>query len=243
MNKFAAVISMDTNTNRFRAFASNNKHLEYQVFQAISGKHISKEDRVAGGLVTAKLVELGEDTDFRVGCAVSHWSLWQEAIRTNSGILIMEDDAMTHPQIWSQVEALPDLEQTDIVLFACNMNSILSVTSPEGFRMASICDPKSPHPDWIADTLARTDVEDVRYWKLSRGFGTCCYFVTPKGARQLTEMMFPLTTENVFVPLLPDPLMGCTLDFRMNALYDDMNAYISMPFLAYTPHDNEFAPV
>lgn len=243
MNKFAAVITMDTNTNRFRAFARNNSHLDYQVFQGISGKHISREDRIAGGLVTAELAETGEDTDFRVGCAISHWSLWQEAIRTDSGVLIMEDDAMTHPQIWPQVEALADLDQTDIVLFSCNMNSTLSICSPEGFRLACICEPKSPPPDWIADTLARTQVEDVRYWKLSRAFGTCCYFVTPKGAKKLTKMMFPLRTEGIYVPLLADLLMGCTLDFRMNAIYDDLNAFISMPFLAYTPHHNELAPV
>jgi GR25 family glycosyltransferase involved in LPS biosynthesis len=243
MNTFAAVITMNTGTNRFKAFSRNNKHLEFQVFQGISGAHISKEARVASGLVTAELAATVEDTDFRLGCAVSHWSLWQEAVRTNSGALIMEDDAMTHPDIWSQAELLAQRDEVDIALFGCNMNTTLSMQAPEGFKFAGIFDPMSPSPDWITKTLARTHLKDVRYWKLSRAFGTCCYFVTPRGAKLLSDRLFPLRMDGTYVPFLENLVMGCTIDNRLNALYDDLNAVISMPFLAYTPHHNEFAPV
>ena len=232
---------MDTNSNRFKSFASNNSHLQFATFTGISGADISKADRISAGLVTADIADTADITDTRIGTAVSHWCLWQEAIKRNSGILIMEDDVMTHPQIWSQVESLPDLDETDLVFFSANTDAPMAMRSPEGLTQASRFDPRNPHPDWIRSTLARTSVEHVRYWRLSRAFGLCCYFVTPHGAQALTNMMFPLRTDGVFVPLISDPVMQCAIDHRMNALYDQLNVFISMPFLAYTPHHNEFA--
>jgi len=242
MDKSASVITMNTDSHRLRAFAANNRYLDYIIFQGISGKHIAKEDRIAGGLVTPQMAETDMITDVRLGTAISHWSLWREAIKTNSGELIMEDDVMTHPLIWSTIENSEHLEALDALFFSCNTNTSITMRSPEGVLLSCICDPANPHPDWINATLARTSVEDVRYWRLHRAFELCCYFVTPVGGRKLANSMFPLTLEESFVPLV-GPVAGSTINHRMNALYDDMNVFISMPFLADTPHHNEFAPV
>jgi hypothetical protein len=66
--------------------------------------------------------------------------------------------------------------------------------------------------------------------------------VTPKGAKALSKLMFPLRRDGVFIPFISGDVMQCTVDHRMNALYDELQAFISVPFLAFTPHHNEFAP-
>ena len=241
MDKFAAVITMDQESPRFKAFTENNSHLDFAIFNAVAGEDIGVTDRVSAGVVTPELAATADMTDVGVGCAVSHWSLWQEAISRESGILILEDDVVTHPQIWAQVESLPDLDHTDIVFFAANLNAPMAMFSPEGYKQSSLFDPRNPHPDWIKKALAATDVETVRYWKLSRASGTCCYFVTPEGARKLVKNVLPLRTDGVIVPFISHLVMQSTIDQRMNALYDDITAFISIPFLAYTPHENEFA--
>lgn len=241
MNKFAAVITMDKNSNRFRAFSENNKHLQFKIFQGISGEYISKEDRLAGGFVTPELESTGLVSNVRLGTAMSHWSIWQEAKEKSSGVLIMEDDVMTHPQIWSKVEKFQNQDSFDIIFFSCNTDSSITMISPEGLAFSTVCEPKNPDPDWISAALARTNVDDSRYWKLVRAFGLCCYFVTPNGARKLIDSLFPLTSEATYVPHVGE-VAGCAVDHRMNALYDNMNVFISMPFLAYTPHHNERAP-
>ena len=242
MKMCAKVITMDTLSARFKAFKINNQHLKYDIFFGLSGKDFTKEYRITAGLVTPDLGETDEVSDARMGVALSHFSLWLETLKTDSGMLIMEDDVMTHPEIWAQLASVPDLDQKDIVLFTCNMNAPMTMVSPEGVRIASLFDPKNPHPDWIKSVMAKTDLQKIRYCKLERAFGLCCYLVTPKGAKKLVESLFPLRTDGVFVPLISHLVMQCGLDRRLNALYDDLEAFIVSPFLAYTPHENEFAP-
>ena len=238
----AKVITMNTQSARFKAFEFNNQHLQYDIFMGLSGKSLSSDDRIAAGFVTPELAAINEPTDSRLGVALSHFSLWVEILKTGSGMLIMEDDVMTHPAIWSQVERIPDLDQKDMILFSCNMDSTMAVISPEG--VGSICtfEPQNPHPDWIQSALAKTDIQKIRYNKIRRAFGLCCYYVTPKGAKKLVENLFPLRTDSIFVPHLPHLVMQAGLDRRLNALYDELDAFITTPFLAYTPHENEFAP-
>lgn len=242
MNKFAAVITMNTDSNRFKAFAANNKHLDFEIYKGISGATVPRDRRIAAGLATEELVDKPDLTDARLGIALSHWRLWQEAIKRDSAILIMEDDVMTHPQIWDQINSISNLDQMDMVFFSANTDTTMVMTSPEGLMQVMLFNPRNPHPDWIRTTLGRTKVEDVRYWRLSRAFGLCCYLVTPRGAQALSKQVFPLRCDGVFVPLINNLVMQCAVDHRMNALYDDLNVFIAMPFLAYTPHHNEFAP-
>ena len=242
MAVIAKVITINTESDRFKSFQTNNQHLKYDIFMGIQGKDLSIVDSVAAGFVTPELSNTNEIPDSRLGCALSHFTLWREILQTGSPMLIMEDDVMTHPKIWEQVELLPDLDQKDIVLFSCNLNAPMTIVSPEGVISASLFEPRNPHPDWIKSALAKTDLRKIRYCRLKRSFGMCCYLVTPKGAKKLVESLLPLRTDGIFVPLIPYSIMQCGLDRRLNALYDELEAFISIPFLAYTPHENEFAP-
>jgi GR25 family glycosyltransferase involved in LPS biosynthesis len=242
MEMSAKVITMNPQSARFEAFKINNQHLKYDIFMGVSGKNMSRQESVDAGFVTPELAATDEVSEARLGTALSHFSLWLEILKTGSSMLIMEDDVMTHPDLWAKATSIPDIEHKDIVLFTCNMNATLVKTSPEGVSTGSIFDPKNPHPDWIRSTLAKTDLQNLHYSRLRKAFGLCCYLVTPRGAKKLVEQLFPLRTDGVFVPFVPHPVMQAGLDRRLNALYEELDAFIATPFLAYTPHDNEFAP-
>ena len=236
MNFSASVITLDPDSPRFKEFESNNRHLQYKVFKGIRGAEIPENVRIEKGYVTAEASASGQITNGSLGAALSHWSLWQEAVNADTGILIMEDDVITHPKIWNQLESVPKLATADVVFFGLNTNSVLEVITPEGLRKVSLFHPKHPDTEWIADTLSKTKVETVRYSRLLKCFGCCCYFVTPKGASVLSETIFPLRLEGVEIPLITKSMPGVGVDRRMNALFGSMKALIADPFLAYTPN-------
>jgi GR25 family glycosyltransferase involved in LPS biosynthesis len=231
------VITLDPQSNRFKSFTEVNKHLRYNVFVGVRGTSVSPQDRVMRGLLTADCASSGRVTDGMLGCALSHWSLWQEAIKSNSGLLILEDDVIVHPGLSEHVATLASrLPDADIVLFGLNTNSVMDAQSPQGLRQVSTFYELYPSHEWIQSALARTTVEGVVHWRLFRGFGTSCYFITGAGARRLSSSLFPLRLDGPSVPLLTNRISGIELDRRMNAMYDVINAYISVPFLAYTPN-------
>jgi GR25 family glycosyltransferase involved in LPS biosynthesis len=231
------VISLDPQSSRFKAFANANKHLNYSIFVGIRGASVPPQERVSKGLLTRDCARSGLVTDGRLGAALSHWSLWQEAIKINSGILILEDDVITHPQLSDHVATrVPQLPNPDIVLFGLNTDSVVDARSPQGLRQARLFYEQYLSCQQIQYALDRTTSESVSYWKLFRGFGLYCYFITPDGAKRLSSSLFPLRLDAISVPFVPRKIAQVGADRRLNALYETINAYVSIPFLAYTPN-------
>jgi GR25 family glycosyltransferase involved in LPS biosynthesis len=172
----------------------------------------------------------------QLGCAISHWTLWWKAIYEQKSLLILEDDAATHPDLQDWIEEAEICRRADIVLFGINTDSILEAISPEGVRQIAIYDEQYPSYATIAETLARTSIADVRSWRLVKGLGLCCYLVTPEGATKLCEQLLPLRIDGVPLPLVSDMMPGIGVDRRLNALLDRIEAYVAVPFLAWSPN-------
>ena len=97
-------------------------------------------------------------------------------------------------------------------------------------------EPKYPDYEWIHNSLARTDWRLVQNWKLINGFGLCCYFITPKGAKKLLNLVFPLTVQKTHIPAFNITVPGISVDKRLNAFYPEVDARIAIPFLAFSPN-------
>ena len=158
------------------------------------------------------------------------------AVLSGKRLLILEDDAVTHPELQRWIERSELCREADMVLFAINTDSVIEAISPEGVRQISVFREQHPSYALIGETLARTKLADVRTWRLLRSFGLCCYLVTPKGAAKLTQQLLPLRLDGVEVPLIPTKMPGVGVDRRLIALLDDLDAHITMPFLAWTPN-------
>ncbi len=230
------VIALDRESDRFRRFASLNAHLDATVFPAIDGAGLDFADSVKRGFLTPECAASGLVTPGTLGCAISHWTLWWKAVYEKKSLLILEDDAVTHRDILGWIDRSDICRTADLVLFGINTDSVLEAISPEGLHQASVFGETNPDYASIADKLARTNAADVRLWRLLAGFGQCCYLITPEGAAKLVELVLPLRLDEVTVPLVSNNIPGIGVDRRLNALFSTIEAYVAMPFLAWTPN-------
>lgn len=229
------VITLDRAGARFRRFQQINAHLGCQVFDAIRGQSFSQAERLTRGYVTREALNSGAVSDARLGCALSHHALWQLSASTGRPLLILEDDVATHPALLAYIKAA-DLRDKDMVSFGVNTNSVLHSVSPEGLEQVTVYRNEHPSYEAIARLLAATSIGDVRMSRCLRRFGNCCYLVTPQGARKLVERFFPLRLEGVPIPLVTKHMPGTGADRRLNALFDGLEAHVTLPFLAYVPN-------
>ena len=233
------VITLDPKSDRFLKFAGQNPHLPYKVFEGIRGTSLSLADCVYEKLMTPECLAAGIATAGEIGCAASHKKLWELAANSKNGLLILEDDAATHPLICEYIRINQEqILDADIFLFSINTDSILEVEAPNGLRHVQVFDPKYPTYAWIETALQRTKIEETQIWRLIKGFGLCCYFLTPKGAKRILELVFPLTLERTPLPLLDLAVPGINVDKRLIAFYANIEAKISMPFLAWSPNSD-----
>ena len=231
------VISLDPAGARCREFQQGNAHLAAEVVQGILGRSLSGRDRKDRGLVTPEAGRSGLVTDGSVGCAASHQLLWQRVASSGESALILEDDAITHPRILDFIAAHRDrLEQMDLLRFGINTDSVLDAEAPNGLREVRLFHQRYPQPDLIRQFLDCTPIEDVRIHRMYKSFGQCCTFVTPRGARRLLELALPLTLEPTEVPLVARALPGISTDRRLNHFYGEMAAFVTVPFLAWSPN-------
>src|SRR5690242_18445422 len=116
------VISLERSVERRAEFRHHNSHLDYEFFNAVDGLALAPETIAGCGLFQAGLpYQTGA-----YGAALSHYSLWREAIRTGRPLTVAEDDAIfrldfaqTHAALLSGLA--PDW---DIVLWGWNLDSI-----------------------------------------------------------------------------------------------------------------------
>ena len=87
-----------------------------------------------------------------IGCAISHFRLWQQCIEKNEPILVFEDDAAVRNDF---NEALPkllaELERWDYVTFGYNTDSILDVEIAGGMGAALAFSPQYPSEGLLRD--------------------------------------------------------------------------------------------
>lgn len=235
----AKVICLDKRTKRYQNFSINNDHLKHQVFKGISGKDLNKEEVIKSGLYSRSLLDSNLVNVGAIGCAASHRELWKEVIRTEKPMLILEDDVITHKNITYFINNnYKQMLELDIIFLTINTNSILQSISPEGVETVTMFRYLYPSEEWIKNTLLNTNLVTVRPHKLVKAFGTAAYFITPTGARKMNEKTFPLKGDTINIPKINQKLLSLTHDVEANRFYHELDAYICIPFLAFSPNIN-----
>lgn len=231
------VITLATASQRFQSFRQNNPALSPEVFPGLRGDCVSPQARIEQGLITQSLAASGLLHEGTFGCAMSHRQLWLMALETDGGMLILEDDVVTHPDLPLWIDANQDqLLRHDVTHFTVNTDSVLTTISPQGLVQSSLFQPKHPDQSWIGKALNATKLSQVQAQRLLKAFGMCCYFLSPAGARKFLDSTFPLTLETSPIPLISNAMPGFSIDRRLNAFYPGFQALITIPFLAYTPN-------
>jgi GR25 family glycosyltransferase involved in LPS biosynthesis len=225
------VISLERSVERRAEFRHHNSHLDYEFFNAVDGLALAPETVAGCGLFQAGLpYQTGA-----YGAALSHYSLWREAIRTGRPLTVAEDDAIFRLDFAQAHAALlsglaPDW---DIVLWGWNLDSILAIELLPGVSTTMYFD--------YVQLLEKIDefrrgASRSRLFRLDKCFGLPAYSISPEGARKLTSQCFPLANFTLSVPLIGNvPNFG--LDVATSRIYGALNSFVSFPLLAMTRND------
>lgn len=231
------VITLDADSQRFQSFRQRNSALRPEVFQGLKGDCVSPQERIERELITQPLAASGVLHEGTFGCAMSHRQLWMQALEADGGMLILEDDVITHPDLPLWIDANQhQLLRHDVTHFTVNTDSALTTISPQGLVQSTLFQPKHPDQSWIDHALCATKLSQVQVQRLLKAFGMCCYFLSPAGARKFLDSTFPLTLDTTPIPLISNAMPGFSIDRRLNAFYPGFQALITIPFLAYTPN-------
>ncbi len=231
------VITLDTDSRRYRDFATTNSHLPFEPFIGVRGSELANDQRISCGLATPELVTSGRLGDGAAGAAESHRRLWEKAVKTRGGMLIMEDDVVTHEGLADYITTHHELIlQTTITHFGINTDSVVQAISPQGLGITALQDPRHPSPEWIHQALSLTNAGKSELWRLLKAFGMCCYFVSPHGAETLLKATFPLSLATTTVPFVSDKVPCNAVDRMLNNVYPATAAFVTVPFLAFTPN-------
>ena len=127
----------------------------------------------------------------------------------------------------------------DICHLGINTDSILQSVCPTGLSTVKIFGERHPNKEWIMNSFSKTDEQAVELHRLIKAFGCCAYFISPKGAKELEEKIFPLSTKTTHIPLVTNKMPACGLDRAANGVYSQLEAFVCQPFLAYTPNKTQ----
>lgn len=233
-------ITNNINSGRYKKFLKNNSHLEIRAFEAILGKNLSHDEILNQNLATSQLIShKGLFSSGAIGCGASHRAIWKYCIEEQKNLLVLEDDCYTHPKIMEYIRSnKKTLDACDICYFGLHTNSVIKLKSPEGLQFSSIYfDPSYPDPEWIRTYFHKTDLKKINLNKLIIGFGTWAYYLTPKGASKLDDLVFPLSLKTTPIPLIDcgrtKDIICTSIDRSACSIYEKIDALITYPFLAH----------
>lgn len=235
------LINLDRSAGRLAEFMATNPHLSrVRRFPAVDGNNISRKQFCELGVFRT---EMPGYSNGAVGCALSHLALWKEALTQSRVVTVLEDDAITNMHFEAEASGLvaslpPDW---DIVLWGWNFDSILLFNFLPG---VSPCLGVFSEPE-LQENIARYQQLRLKPqgFRLQRAFGTLGYSISPRGAEKFANHCLPIREMDVFCPGLNRAVSNFGIDVMMNALYPDVNAFVSFPPLAVSKNEKQVSTV
>jgi tetratricopeptide (TPR) repeat protein len=235
------VINLDRNEDRLATFMAANRHLKNIArFSAVDGGAMSRAQLCADGVFST---EMPTYSNGGVGCALSHLTLWQRAAAQSEAVTIAEDDTIFNLHFEAEATALvrslpPDW---DILLWGWNFDSVLLFDFLPGIApcLATFAEAEMRKQ---AAVFRELHVKPQAY-RLQKAFGCLAYTASPQGARKLLKHCLPIRAMEVDCPGLDRPVTNFGIDVMMNALYPEINAFVSFPPLAISKNEKTISTV
>jgi len=228
-------INLERRKDRNERFLRLNSALaDFRRWDAVDGAHLRVEDLIAEGVIQEPLRAY---TPGALGNALSHKKMW-ECCASNGGVLtVAEDDAVFNQRFAGRAPKIlaglpPDW---DIILWGWNFDALLHVKIAEGIKDAIMRFDRVQLGPRVSEFQER-NYEAIPL-RLVTAFGVVCYSISPKGARRLLALCFPLRNKSVVVPSMRWRLPNATIDAVMNKHYRDLSSYVSFPPLVWTEND------
>lgn len=230
------VISLDRTPARWADFRALNKELSATRFSAVDGLTQSVSE-----IVRFFEPDLRYSTG-ALGCAASHFRLWEHVAQGHVPVAVLEDDAVAHQDLELLVhrlraETLP--RDWDYLALGYNMDCPVQVELLPGVTPAQLSFLAAD----VAANFKNFKALELRpaAYRLQLCFGTPGYVITPAGARKLLALLLPL--KNFTLAWDGKNIENVGVDVALNSVYAQVNAYASVPPLVITPNDKATSTV
>jgi GR25 family glycosyltransferase involved in LPS biosynthesis len=226
------VISLKRTPERLELFNKNNPWFEYELFEAIDGRKINHKTTL-GEIIADEDIFLTA-TPGEIGIMLSQKALWEECVKLNQPITIIEDDVYLNPNFKSIVE-YHESKNKDMIFWGANIDYGLTVGIFPGI---STCEMTFDYPLLLEniENITKEKIYETSLIRLLFALGICCYTIQPKAAKILLEL-FPI--EKVLVRRGDDVAKKFQLDWKVISIIQEekIEAFLSLPMLAFTKND------
>jgi len=242
------LVNLDRNPERLAEFCNVNRHLtSVSRFPAVDGKSLELDSLVQQGLVTKDILSM-----FSVGalgCAMSNITLWDRAIASNQMVTICEDDAIFNAHFEERADDLIKRLPNDwnIIFWGFNFNLFVCFDVLPGV---------SPCVATFSQEQMRREASVFQRQVITPGaykarwvFGTCCYSISPWGAKILKSKILPLRPQTVplpeaqSVPPYRPKWRTVGIDNCINAVHSEINSFVCFPPLVISKNENQKSTV
>ena len=226
------VISLPTAAARREEFTRRNSHVTYEFLDAVNGHSLTIEQQ-----------QLFDQVQYRPGakgCALSHLSLWNQAIDLDQIITVAEDDAVFRYDFEQQSQdIIAKLPKTwEVVFWGWNFNGVMCT-----YALGNI----SPTVMMFSQNSLASNLDSFQTfngpcisWPLMRCFGTVAYTINPTGAKRFKEQCFPIKNNRAWYPGNEDWLSNVGIDIAMNLCFSPTQSFVCFPPLVATPNNESF---
>jgi GR25 family glycosyltransferase involved in LPS biosynthesis len=234
------VINLGRQPERYDYFLKLNAltKITFERFEASDGASLSREEAVG-----MKLVAPGAQlTPGAVGCAASHFRIWQQTVEAGTPALVFEDDAVLRNDIKARLDfLLSGLTDWDYIALGYNTDVVLDLDWAPGMRAMMTFQPKYPNDEYAA--VFQVSTAQVAAIRLNNCFGTPGYVVSPAGARKLLQLCFPLDNRSYSLPALNATGRVIGIDAMLNAIFASIRAFACFAPLVVTKNEQASSSV
>jgi len=235
------VITLERQIERNQEFALNNPDLtNLQFFQSYDGSKADFLDDWA----RPKVAENLNWTPGATGCGLAHMKLWEMCIELDTPILILENDAKLVTNFDTHLEEVATKlpQDWDIIYFGSNWDAFTFVDLfKEEFGTVKLEFNQTLLSVFFEGT--NFNFADPTFFKVRVTYGTHCYLLSPKGARELASRVSILENRFFEVPRTDLYLTPDTLDGLLNEHYKDLNCYMTLPQMSFVKNDKNVSSI
>jgi glycosyl transferase, family 25 len=222
------VMSLKRTPERLEKFLNNNRHMDFQIFDAVDGKDLEP---------------LNGYTKYAHALALSHIELWKRCAAGTEDFLICEDDAELHKDFPRVLDTLKNGHPYEFIAWGWNFDAELLVSffpelSPVSMHFSQ------DHMRQNKDAYLSTPTDPI-FMRLHNLFGSCCYTISPEGAKKFLEILYPLQkTITVDIPNVRTWTFEARgFDCVMAAAFAKTISVVTVPPLALTYNDHSASTI
>lgn len=226
------VISLERTPERLEQFQEINTNFEFEKFDAIDGQTLNATKLLKEKIITQDIAN--RYTKGALGVAMSHRALWGKCVELNEPITVLEDDAIINKNFKQIVERTTPIDDGwDFIFWGSNLDQNIELSILPGIMFSQI--KTSLNLDLIKGSR-QYDIAPT-FYRCKFAVGLVGYSITPKCAKYLLDVCFPLS----------DPYHKKYLNFGIDhSVMDELpyiNAYYCFPPLVMTTNDQTTSTV